>query len=396
MNMTSIVYVQYTDPASYPPLQNSSIIFAERGWLVSHLGIMASGAAREIEMTTHPRISVALQPAPGGGWRTAQHYAFFLAWCRSEILRLRPSVVYCSDFRSYPIGLWAARLPGVATILHEHDPPAASNGGWAAQMLRTVRIKFARSATTIIVPQDERARRFVADTGCSPDRIHVVYNCPLLRELETPQSGARDARRELTLWYHGALGRGQLPESVIDVLSHLPDDVRFEAAGYETVSSKGYVQRLLERARELCVGERVLFHGTVPDRLNLLHLAANADLGLALFSNRFRDPMVGASNKPFDYLACGLPLLTNRTPEWEGFFGAEGVSIGCDPENPDDIARAVLALRNDLARRRAMVENGRRLIETKWNYEAQFAKVIAAIEGGHRRMAPGDVAGVRF
>jgi O-antigen/teichoic acid export membrane protein len=90
-----------------------------------------------------------------------------------------------------------------------------------------------------------------------------------------------------------------------------------------------------------------------------------------------------ASNKAFDYLACGLPMLTNRTAEWEDFFGAEGVSIGCNPSDPDDIALAVRSLRDAPEQRRKMAQTGRRLIETKWNYEAQFAKVVDFLESVH-------------
>ena len=90
--------------------------------------------------------------------------------------------------------------------------------------------------------------------------------------------------------------------------------------------------------------------------------------------------MVGASNKPFDYLACGLPLLTNTTDEWRSFFGNEGTSISCDPADAEDIARAVLLLRDAPNQREAMAERGRELISQKWNYEYQFQKVIETME----------------
>ena len=378
--MSTVVFVQYTDPAGYPPLQHSSLMFAERGWCVKHLGVVASGAASEINMPKHPAISIAMKPAPGGSWRTLLHYICFLAWCRREITRLRPRVVYCSDFRSYLIGIWATRLSGVYTVLHEHDPPTTGTNNLLMRVMHFVRVGFARRASIIVVPQDERAIKFIADTGCAPDKLRVVYNCPMLRELRDALTDERGTQTGMTLWYHGSLGEGQLPIAIIDALARLPADVRLEVAGYETIGNTGYMQRLMEHARRLGVEKRVYFHGAVPNRSDLLHLAAGSDLGVALFSRSFRDPMVGASNKPFDYLACGLPVLTNGTPEWDNFFGVEGVSVGCDPENPADIAGVILALRDAPERRSMMAEAGRRLILVKWNYEAQFAKVMEAID----------------
>ena len=375
-----ILYIQYTDPAAYPPLEHSSLILAERGWRVRHLGVTAGGAARQLALPHHPRIAVELMPASGPGLAMATHYARFLAWCCREIGALRPEVVYCSDLRSFPIGLWASTRLGTMTILHEHDPPPAS-AKLLMRLMLNLRGRFARRATLIVIPQYERAEKFQADTGVNSERIRIVYNCPSLSELVEICPHQKPLHDGVVLWYHGSIGPGLLPPTTVEALARLPEDVELEIAGYETISSKGYVAQLLARARELGVGERLRYHGPLR-RSDLLRRAAGAHVGLALFASAFGDPMVGASNKPFDYLACGLALLTNQTPEWESFFGAAGVSIGCDPANADDIARAVLYLRNDPGRRQAMAARGRALIRTTWNYETQFAKVLAALEPG--------------
>ena len=90
--------------------------------------------------------------------------------------------------------------------------------------------------------------------------------------------------------------------------------------------------------------------------------------------------MVGASNKPFDYLACGLPLLTNATSEWRDFYGSRGVSIECDPDHPEAIAKAIQSLRENSQARMDMARRGVALIRRDWNYEAQFAKVLDTID----------------
>jgi glycosyltransferase involved in cell wall biosynthesis len=382
--VSTILYIQYTNPSGYPPLEHSSLLLADLGWRVCHLGTAAQGGAREIKLPKHPSINMTLMPAPAGGWRTAVHYAHFLAWCRSQVIRLRPDVVYCSDVRSYPVGLWASRRKGLTTVLHEHDPPPRTDGGRVLQILRGVRIAFARRASLIVIPQDERAKTFLTDTGTDPVRLRVVYNCPLRRELEALSVRPYEARQGLTLWYHGTLGSAQIPLAVVEALARLPADVRIELAGYETVGSVGYIAELQARATTLGVADRLHIHGALPLRADLLNTASRADIGLALFATNFRDPMVGASNKPFDYLTCGLPLLTNRTPEWEGFFGSEGVSVSCDPNDAGDIARAVLIMREDPARRKRMAAIGRRLLETRWNYETQFAPVLEVLEGRQR------------
>ena len=47
--------------------------------------------------------------------------------------------------------------------------------------------------------------------------------------------------------------------------------------------------------------------------------------------------MVGASNKAFDYMACGLPLLVTDLPEWVTAFVEPGYARACNPDDPDSI-----------------------------------------------------------
>ena len=389
--MKSILYVQFTDPAVYPPLQHSAHLLADRGWSVHFVGVEPNTGACDLRMRPHSRITMDRLGPTGRGPRLAATYARFLARCRREILMRRPDVVYCSDVRSYPVGLWASYRSGIKTVLHEHDPPSA-RGSKVARALGGIRRRFAQRATVCIIPQADRAAGFRAATGARS--IAVAYNCPARREISGPPPAT--AHDRLVLWYHGSIGPGQLPDSVIAALARLPRGVRLEFAGYETVSTTGYVSHLIAMSEHLGVGDRVAYRGPLPLRSELLAAATTAHAGLALFARTFRDPMVGASNKPFEYLACGLPLVTNDTEEWRAFFGAAGVAIGCDPDSPDDIARAVRWLLDHPDERRAMAKRGRDRVLAEWHYEHQFQPVVDVLEAeqvlAERKLATGAKA----
>ena len=49
-----MVYVQYTNPAGYPPLEHSSQILAGAGWKVLFLGTGAAGGADGLRFSAHP------------------------------------------------------------------------------------------------------------------------------------------------------------------------------------------------------------------------------------------------------------------------------------------------------------------------------------------------------
>ncbi|MFL5563194.1 MAG: glycosyltransferase, partial [Gemmatimonadaceae bacterium] len=119
-------------------------------------------------------------------------------------------------------------------------------------------------------------------------------------------------------------------------------------------------------------------------RATLLERAATCDLGLSFMpttSPNFNEvTMAGASNKAFEYLACGVPILVSDMPDWQRMFVEPGVAFAAAP---GDIASLTRILRHAMEHRTelaAMGETGQELIAREWNYETQFGRVLEEIE----------------
>src|SRR5271166_4244887 len=109
--MRRILYIQYTNPAGYPPLEHSSRILADAGWQVLFLGTGALGA-NSLRFPPHPGIRVrqlGFQPA---GWRQKLHYIRFCLWVLLWVFAWRPRWVYASDLLACPIGFILSWIPG--------------------------------------------------------------------------------------------------------------------------------------------------------------------------------------------------------------------------------------------------------------------------------------------
>ena len=104
-----------------------------------------------------------------------------------------------------------------------------------------------------------------------------------------------------------------------------------------------------------------------------------ADVGYAVLQANIEDintvHMTGASNKPFDYLSCGLPILVFKGSDWENMYVKRQLGHGCDPTNSKRIAEALNWFLNHSAERQEMGERGRQMILNEWNYEKQFLPV---------------------
>ena len=86
--------------------------------------------------------------------------------------------------------------------------------------------------------------------------------------------------------------------------------------------------------------------------------------------------MMGASNKPFDYLAVGMMPLVSDLPSWREALVEPGYALACDPSSIDSLVAAMTWCAENPVQVREIGERGRLRITKDWNYEFQFARVM--------------------
>jgi glycosyltransferase involved in cell wall biosynthesis len=320
------------------------------------------------------------------GWKQKAHYVRFTLWALWWTLRWRPDWIYASDLLSCPAALLLSFLPGVRMVYHEHDSPVSSNRSLFLRLSMWARRRLARRAKMCVLPNRRRAEQFDTEVHKSSFNGHrpsmVVWNCPSLEELSAPRSAHNGS--DLWVLYHGSIVPPRLPLSVLEALTGLPERVKLCVIGYETIGHRGYVSELRGRAEELGISGQVKFPGTLMDRKELLAWCRKCDVGLSFMPKVSADinmqAMVGASNKPFDYLSCGLALLVSDLSDWRAAYVEPGYGLACDPNDPESIAAALRWFLNHPVEMRAMGERGRQKIAEEWNYENQFSPVHERME----------------
>jgi len=281
-----ILYLQYTNPAGYPPLEQGSRILANQGWHVLFIGTGAQGA-NVLEFPPHPGIEVRRLKFCPSGWRQKLHYFYYAFWVFGWVLRWRPQWIYASDPHSCPIALALNFVPGLRIAYHEHDSPASSLHPPPSTFQRLclwTRRKLAHRAALCILPNERRVELFKEQTGTTQP-VLCVWNCPRREEAlrakpemlklemrkreeegglksdirdQRSQDGGRksevghaagvsrvtstlhSAREDghhasrFIVFYHGSIVPARLPMTVIEALARLPEHVVLRIAGYET------------------------------------------------------------------------------------------------------------------------------------------------------------------
>ena len=382
MDSKKILYFQYTDPAiGYPPLEHSSAILARKGWKVLFLGVTQSQGYFRLE--GHPKIKMKRLFCPKRGWGQKLNYVGFNLWVIGWVIRFRPTFVYASDQLSCLVTLVLSYTPGLKVIYHEHDSPnfLEPRITFFMKVVFWARSMLAKRACLCIVPNERRMDNFIQETEAR-GKVVCVWNSPAKEEVSPPLLPW--AEKELRILYHGSLVPPRLPLAVIEALALLPKSIKLIVIGYETIGHPAYIRQIERRALERGIAERVEIVGAVSTRRKLFEWCRRCDVGLTLMPKESKDInmqfMTGASNKPFDYLACGLALLVSDLPDWKTFFVEPGYGLTCDPEDPESIAEALHWFLEHPKEMRMMGEKGRQKILSDWNYEKQFEPVLNFLE----------------
>jgi glycosyltransferase involved in cell wall biosynthesis len=371
MTGRSVLFLQATEPGAYPPIMNAAFCLADRGWRATLLAAPIAGLTTRVP--AHPGVTVrAIGMRPSHVLRPPDYLRYHLAAARLA-LRERPAVVYASDPLAASPALLAARLSGARIVYHEHDSPAP---GGLRPFIASRRKRAAQNALAVVFPNERRAEIAGAELGLDGGMIQTVWNVPRLAEIP---AAADRAGGPLILYYHGSITPDRVPESLIAALVLLGGAAQLRIVGYEAPGAQGYVGRL----QTLGPAGLVDYRGTV-DRDRAMAEAAAADVGLALVPSAGGDinlaNMAGASNKAFDYMAAGLPLIVTDRPDWRSLIVEPGYGIAVDPGRPDVIADAISRLAEDRGGLRAMGAAARARIAAEWHYERLFAPVAEAIE----------------
>jgi glycosyltransferase involved in cell wall biosynthesis len=371
-----ILYLQYTNPAAYPPLHHSATLLAEAGWEVLFLGIAAHGTEK-LQMPEHPHVQYRQIRRVSGGTLGPLKYAQFIGNSIAAALRFRADWCYASDPLSAPAVNAMRAATQVKLLYHEHDAPT-ERGSKFWELVLKARAQLARGAEIVVAPAQARLDLIPSGEG----KRFVVWNCPRKNEVGPARTSSDQIFR---IGYHGSLSRDRLTPRFIDALAMLPPHVQLHIIGYQTIGHAGYVSELQERSERAGVSDRMIFHGSIPHRSDLLAKLREFDLGIATVSPAETDhnlvTLAGASNKAFEYLSAGVPLLVTNRGAWVEMYERPGYGVACDPDDAASIVNAIQQIMQQPDRGRSAGEAGRQRILSEWNYDAQFAPVLSALAG---------------
>jgi glycosyltransferase involved in cell wall biosynthesis len=148
-------------------------------------------------------------------------------------------------------------------------------------------------------------------------------------------------------------------------------DVRFLVIG-DGIMKKEWIRL----ADDLGLLEKLIFTGRIPYEKIPMYINAS-DICVAPFI-RERNSKIGLSAlKTYEYLACGKPLVASGIPGVKDLIDLSGGGISVTPEDPEELAAAVIKLLPDESARSSMGDKGRRYVVENHSWYSVARKVLA-------------------
>jgi glycosyltransferase involved in cell wall biosynthesis len=229
----------------------------------------------------------------------------------------------------------------------------------------------------IICPSNV-TRDYIASLGLDRKAVSVIPNGVSPSDFSPSPLPSREGRVPVLL-YIGTLANWQGLEVVIKALPKLLEQqpVRLQIVG----RGRSRQRKLLSKQiRKLGLEDHVSIQPAVPHH-EIPALVAEADICLAPLGLNDRNVTQGACPiKVLEYMAAGRPLVASNMPIVRELVREDVDALLFSPNDPDDLARQVLALLDDIELSRRLAESASERALTKFTWHESQKKLVKVYE----------------
>jgi glycosyltransferase involved in cell wall biosynthesis len=290
------------------------------------------------------------------------YYAYFWIWLFIQLVKSRPKVVHACDLDTVIPCYFYKLIFRKKLIFDVFDRYAiAFVPGKFRIFYSTVNFleEFFSKNSDILITISEKVLSTFRRT---PKHSLLIFNCPEDYAIDKKKSSEDGV---LKIVYTGGIrSKTRGLENITTAIKDLPN-VELVIAGWYIKTDKPFLDHLLHMPN-------VKYMGILkPD--DALNLEASSDVIVALYDPSIQWHNITLPNKFFEAMMCGVPLITNISPE---FVNSIGFGIIVQYDNIKQIKDAIVKLRDNLELRRNLGLNGRSAFLEKYNWMKMEEEIL--------------------
>ena len=284
-------------------------------------------------------------------------------------LRQRADIYHFHDPELILVGIVLKLLrKKVIYDVHEDVPKQILNKEWignviirkiAAFVMNIIEQIGASFFNRIVVVTPDIAKKF------PKKKTVILRNFPILKLIDNT-GPANCKKNKPVIIYAGGLTRIRGIKEIIQAMEYIEDRAELWLLGkWESKKFERECKKLKEWKYTRYFGFKKLDE--------VYDLMRRADIGLHIVYTIERH-IIGLPVKVFEYMACFLPVIISDSPYWKKIFGK--CALFANSYDSKDIAKKILYLLDKPNEARELGNNGRKLIEKKFNWEVESRKLL--------------------
>jgi glycosyltransferase involved in cell wall biosynthesis len=293
----------------------------------------------------------------------------------AKALREKASVYQIENIELIPQAL-LLRLLGKKVIydVHEDTPDQVPFKTWVpplirkplAWMVKKMEHFGARRFSAVIAAGVEIGERL----GACNKQTTIVHNYPLLEEFvdSIALEPARHTGKKIICL--GGISSAHAGREIVKAMGLLPRDLEAKLIFAGGIASPAYLDEVIRTPG----WERVEYRGII-SREQVKALMAEAAAALVLYSPEPNHLDI-RSNRFYESLAAGLPVVTSNFPKWRELVEGNGFGLTVDPTDSQAIANAIEYLLTHPEEAAAMGLRGRQAVLEKFNWTREEPKLL--------------------
>lgn len=322
--------------------------------------------------TTQRRDGVTIIGFPGHTGRIKRFFLTSFIDVYQEAIKVNASIYHLHDPELIWMGL-RLKMAGKKVIMDLHENNAA-----AILSRPYVKSAFLKKFLSIAINKVEGwlLPYFDAIVTARPDisalfpKLHPVTlrNFPVLPDYDSiPVSTI--VKTKPSLIYVGGASVIRGTKELIAAMEYCPEAELWILGPFESET--------FQRECENLAGWKEVKYLGVVEATEIFSYIKAADIGIITFLP-FPNHITTLATKPFEYMACGLPMIMSDFPYWRAFFGDS--SLYTDPADPKAIANSIHRLLNDNELRENMREKNLRLAREEFNWQTEKKGLLKVYE----------------
>jgi glycosyltransferase involved in cell wall biosynthesis len=302
--------------------------------------------------------------APRGKASIVAYLPLFWMWIFVNLCRYNPNAVHACDLDTVLPCLLYKTIFRKKLVFDVCDRYAMA---YISPKLKTIysivnllEEKCVTKADVLITVSEKLLSSFRA----KPERVSVIMNCSDYNSHRIDSwKKINNQRESFTLLYLGKIVRDRGLEEISKAMEGL-NKVELIIAGH--IVDKELLEALVKLPK-------IRYNGLLKyqETINLIY---NSDVLMVLYDPKVPNNRFSYSNKLFEAMMCGLPIITNVSSDIVKDEVDCGIVVDYDDIN--QIKSAIITLRNDPELRKKLASNGRQAFLQKYNWKSMESKLF--------------------